>query len=201
MDANIGTWNPDWPSTRTDFWDLLVSTRSLATDWDGGYPTGEDLCDVFAQVLTQSLIASSAGGKFPALDFQWCFKCYFIMALEERRAAGEDFTALRNEWYSEYSKLEGRTKNHPASAEFYHRVINVGIGRKPFRTQQGYIGLGPFILRPGDVVCVFYGSRVPFILRPVGDRFQFLGECYLHGIMNGEALSDGRNMSQTFQIL
>jgi hypothetical protein len=41
------------------------------------------------------------------------------------------------------------------------------------------------------VVCVLYGGQTPFILRPKVERYQFIGECYVHGIMEGEALDLG----------
>jgi hypothetical protein len=171
------------------------------TDGGKGYPTGEDLYDVFAQVLVLNTTKSSTGEEFHAVDFQWYFHAYFIMALEELRAAGKDFTALRSKWLDEYIDLEQRTRGYSGNAEFSHRIINACIGRKPFRTQQGYIGLGPHIARHGDIVCVLLGAHVPFILRPVGDQYQLLGECYVHGIMDGEALEEGRTRCQTFEIM
>ena len=53
-------------------------------------------------------------------------------------------------------------------------------------TDRGFIGLGPSYTQPGDIVCVLRGGNVPFVLRPLeGDYYQFVGECYVHGIMNG----------------
>jgi hypothetical protein len=43
-----------------------------------------------------------------------------------------------------------------------------------------------------DVVAIVYGLQFPVVLRPLGEeRFEFLGTCYVHGIMSGEAL-EGR---------
>lgn len=42
----------------------------------------------------------------------------------------------------------------------------------------------------GDIVCVFLGDSMPVILRSVDRHFQFVGECYVHGIMRGEAMDD-----------
>jgi hypothetical protein len=39
---------------------------------------------------------------------------------------------------------------------------------------------------------VLAGGKVPYLLRTVGDeqenRFQFVGQAYVHGIMHGEAV-------------
>ena len=45
----------------------------------------------------------------------------------------------------------------------------------------------------GDVVCVLNGSVVPFALREIQDgAFHLVGECYVHGLMNGEILHLGK---------
>jgi hypothetical protein len=55
------------------------------------------------------------------------------------------------------------------------------------------IGTGLDGTRVGDVVCVLYGSDVPFIIRQVGNKgeYKLIGECYVSGIMHGEALDMG----------
>lgn len=47
------------------------------------------------------------------------------------------------------------------------------------RDRSGYLGIGPAVMRPGDEVCVLFGGRVPFILRPIGDHHLLLGDSYL----------------------
>lgn len=40
----------------------------------------------------------------------------------------------------------------------------------------------------GDIICTFLGCHIPVILRQkTEDTYEFVGECYLHGIMNGES--------------
>ena len=46
----------------------------------------------------------------------------------------------------------------------------------------------PAALEAGDVVCVLFGGKVPFCLRPMGRRYLIVGECYAHGLMKGEAV-------------
>jgi hypothetical protein len=56
-------------------------------------------------------------------------------------------------------------------------------------TDNGCLVMGPSETCQGDVVCILYGSDVPFVVRQtVDDTFQFVGECYIHGLMRGEAL-------------
>ncbi|KAF2257159.1 hypothetical protein BU26DRAFT_575683 [Trematosphaeria pertusa] len=59
--------------------------------------------------------------------------------------------------------------------------------KRPFLTRDGYVGMGPLYMRPRDVVVVFMGARLPYVVRPVeGISFRLLGECYCDGIMDGE---------------
>ena len=66
---------------------------------------------------------------------------------------------------------------------------NAYAWRRLFRTQSGYLGIGPQSLQIGDVVSILPSSNVPFLLRQVEDnRYRLIGDAYVHGIMHGEAL-------------
>lgn len=54
-----------------------------------------------------------------------------------------------------------------------------------FKTQRGYFGLGPRWLRPGDEVVIFDGGETPFVLTPWQNAWKVVGDCYLHGWMDG----------------
>jgi len=80
------------------------------------------------------------------------------------------------------------------------------LNRVFFITKDGLMGLGPRHTRPGDEVVVLSGSQIPFILRNrristvqfdlgIGSlrliwQYRVLGDCYVHGIMNGEAVEN-----------
>lgn len=57
-----------------------------------------------------------------------------------------------------------------------------------FVTEGGRIGWAPPAARPGDVVAMFQGNRVPFLARSTGERgpWEYVGGCYVHGCMDGE---------------
>jgi hypothetical protein len=61
--------------------------------------------------------------------------------------------------------------------------------RRLMVTQGGIVGTAPCRARPGNVVAVLYGCSIPLVLRhdPPADRWQVVGEAYVHGYMNGEA--------------
>jgi len=74
-------------------------------------------------------------------------------------------------------------------------------GKRPFLTQMGYLGMGPVEGKPGDVVAVFCGGHIPFIVRsqPEGqDMFSYVGEAYCDGVMDGEVTTKKK---QTFWLV
>ncbi|KAF4436105.1 HET-6OR heterokaryon incompatibility (het-6OR allele) [Fusarium acutatum] len=65
-------------------------------------------------------------------------------------------------------------------------------GKKFFITEAGYIGAGPCCLEPGDSVCILFGGDTPYTVRPSSassDEYLFLGNAYVHGIMEGETIT------------
>jgi Heterokaryon incompatibility protein (HET) len=59
--------------------------------------------------------------------------------------------------------------------------------RRPFLSAQGYVGLVPSRAQIGDIIVIIYGAIVPFVIRHSDEgRFKFIGEAYVHGIMDGE---------------
>lgn len=71
--------------------------------------------------------------------------------------------------------------------------------RRGFSTDKGRIGLGNRDIRVGDSICVLGGGSMPFILRQVeghggGVAYQYIGQAYVHGIMDGEAMNEGRDL-------
>ncbi len=71
----------------------------------------------------------------------------------------------------------------------WNRVANAASTNRVFAvTTNGYYVLGPKVMEVGDIVRVFTGGKMPFAVRPWGKRFLLVGECYVHGLMNGEAI-------------
>ncbi|ERF76469.1 hypothetical protein EPUS_06131 [Endocarpon pusillum Z07020] len=70
------------------------------------------------------------------------------------------------------------------------RTLIARTRRKRFcSTDNGRLGWTPDPAQEGDLICIFYGAKVPHVLRPCGDgRYRLLGGAYLHGMMDGEAM-------------
>jgi hypothetical protein len=92
-----------------------------------------------------------------------------------------------------------------------HDHIN---GRSFFITEKGFMGIGSPSVNAGDEVWVLFGGRVPFVLRRLkeepssvqdegvhkGLNFLSIGDCYVHGIMNGEAVLESQVHTQTVAL-
>jgi hypothetical protein len=57
-------------------------------------------------------------------------------------------------------------------------------------TSKGYIGAVPEQAQQSDLVCILFGCSVPVVLRKRKEEncYSFIGECYLHGFMDAEAI-------------
>ena len=65
------------------------------------------------------------------------------------------------------------------------------FGRRLFETSRGFIGLGPAAAQIDDEICLLLGGQVWYVLRTRKDgHHEFIGECYVHGMMDGQACED-----------
>lgn len=65
-----------------------------------------------------------------------------------------------------------------------------GFIRRFFVSKGGCVGLAPLGAREGDDVCILFGAKTPMAIRNRGECYEFVGECLVYGIMDGE-LMDG----------
>jgi hypothetical protein len=63
----------------------------------------------------------------------------------------------------------------------------VSKGRSICTTQQRRICSGMNAVKTGDVIATFEGADRLFVLRPVGDKYQLIGDAYVDGLMLGKA--------------
>lgn len=85
-------------------------------------------------------------------------------------------------------------------------------GRRFMTTEAGYMGWAPDNMygndedqtRIGDLIAIVFGCSTPIVIRPYGEHFQVVGDAYIQGLMDGEAiefLESGRYMVQDFTLL
>ncbi|KAK5175799.1 uncharacterized protein LTR77_000939 [Saxophila tyrrhenica] len=90
------------------------------------------------------------------------------------------------------------------AAHFHQAMLRACTNRKFFLSTAGAIGLGPQDMRAGDLICVLYGCLWPVVLRTLGDNYEVVGVCYMHGNMYGEAVREQRQpggVETTFTLI
>ena len=74
--------------------------------------------------------------------------------------------------------------------ERFKRVIASRSGYRRLGITDDYLmGVFPERIQVGDVIVIVFGAAKPFVFRPVGNAHILIGECYVHGIMDGELIS------------
>ena len=69
---------------------------------------------------------------------------------------------------------------------------------------KGYMALVDEEVQEGDCLCALYGVSILYVLRPKEEGFGFVGECYVHGFMDGRAVGQaekGEAEEKTFRII
>ncbi|CAG8949911.1 hypothetical protein HYFRA_00004241 [Hymenoscyphus fraxineus] len=137
--------------------------------------------------------------------------------ISTRKIDLEDLDAI-DRWFQEAGLIparedtgEPKRKLTQTSGDIENAIRSATIRRRFFRTKNGHFGLGPPKTQRGDCVYVLLGGQTPFILRPAGGRsirrdrnypmlghqkvacYEVIGDCYVDGLMNGEAMGDWEN--------
>jgi hypothetical protein len=131
-------------------------------------------------------------------------KSWYGLQVTEAVAHLDDFASyMRQEiptlsyLFTMYPDVDGGAKRFKQAAD------SACNGRRLFSTHLAQFGLGPSAMRAGDRICVLFGSDVPFVLRPEDGWYSLVGECYMYGLMEGQAIEGwrtGRLRDSTFSI-
>jgi len=91
------------------------------------------------------------------------------------------------------SALIAKGEENSQLVQYLKRVQSVIWNRKFFRTENSQVGVAPGRAFCSDIVCILWGCDVPVLLRRFrnggdAEQFELIGECYVYGLMDGEAL-------------
>ncbi|CZR68110.1 uncharacterized protein PAC_18009 [Phialocephala subalpina] len=161
--------------------ELFITIVSAAECWAANlksYPTGEKLEDV----VWRTFMANRGWIK--------------IEEPEKDRIAFEAYKKLRGPLFPSYppppphldSSQEELLKQQ--MWPFQARVLEANQGYRFGVTACGHMGLFPNESKNDDLIFIIPGASTPFIIRPDpnGTCFTLVGDCYVHGMMNGELL-------------
>jgi hypothetical protein len=78
-----------------------------------------------------------------------------------------------------------------------HEIKEMTHCRRLVISSRQYMGLVSRTAQAGDVICIFFGGAVPYVLREKGDgTYNFTGECYMMEMMHGEVFDEGNTTSE-----
>ena len=177
---------------------LLTSGRLIAevtrvanhrfADYEGEYGEG----DFRSWLGDQALIPRIAAAIDQRPDLQcsgverWRYiKWLIAMTVTCGRFQEEDGSKFRAGIPGEYTDLLMVIQSYGSS---YCRSLFKCRGRRLAMLDKYSLGLVPDYAKVGDIVCVLHGSSTPMALRAKEDAYEVIGECYIHGIMYGEAV-------------
>lgn len=81
----------------------------------------------------------------------------------------------------------------------YVKVMNALYERRPFISTEGFVETVPAHSQPEDLIGTILGASFPFIFRRMPEgQYELIGEAYVHGIMDGAGLKQGRYVDSVY---
>jgi hypothetical protein len=108
------------------------------------------------------------------------------------RQTNAEFSIFGQKLREFFPTTQGRYSEQHLTVNHAHDMLLSVIAllaRKLITTKSGYLGLAPEQVQKDDLVAILFGCNFPVILRPSGQHYIYIGECYIDGIMNGELIN------------
>lgn len=157
-------------------------------------PTWQDFVFPLSSVLTGATRLDEGAAQGEPMWQQRADCAAYLLKFEEiktRRDTGGFLQSLSSEDRETIQVLA----SSGSAAIFIQDTTWNSMCRKVFRTSRGHFGIGPRIMKTGDVCVVVPGSVYPLVLRKRGDGYRVVGPALLYGFMNGEAFEGAHDGS------
>jgi hypothetical protein len=87
-----------------------------------------------------------------------------------------------------FQRLRWSITQRPDSGRFHETFVRACVDRRFFVTRRGLMGIGLDALKEGEVIAILFSGKVPYVLRALETGYKFVGECYVPGLMDEEAV-------------
>ena len=147
------------------------------------YPTGEPVQDAYRRTLVAN--KDKHGDKALPSFLQHYDRMLAWLQIEEQvKATGETVPSPENLGFDQ----DELTLIYASLVEYAIPMASCMDQRRLCLTKKGYLGLVPDVAKEADSIFVVLGAEVPFVLSGCDGEYRLLGDCYLHGLMEGKAL-------------
>lgn len=163
-------------------------------DLEAKYLNGDSAFFAYVQTLSDGSVTTSS----------WDTRDYHDISKAEWLAQGAAYLTMALGESGHVSQEVCQVAEHGDHLKWSRAANGACKQRKFGRTKGGYYLLGPKVMKAGDIICVLFGGKMPFCLRPWGPRYLFIGECYVHGLMGGESidmLQRGQLSEEIFELI
>lgn len=161
-----------YPTKLSTPWPWTV--KELFEDLDPGHddPARQHVIEACASTFTAGYVQEASDP--PRTDLPELFDIVEELAVI--------FSSPKNELEDWVYLNKGRTH--------YNVVSDCLAGRAIVTTNNGYVGLAPLSVRPGDLIVAFVGRHSLTVIRdivPSVSKYHLIGQCFVHGFMSDEA--------------
>jgi hypothetical protein len=116
---------------------------------------------------------------------------------ERWRLANREFRIGGQRLHNYFSDRIPNNASEYDYTETYSCFDRTSKGRLLMTTANGYLGWAPDNIygnkedqtKKGDLICIIFGCSTPIVIRPHGKLFKVVGEAYIQGLMDGEAMN------------
>ena len=163
----------------------LMDCQKFATG--GTEEIHRDRFEEFWRTMTCSL---TEGGSQAPDKYSEYFSKYlqFMKTVPERYRRGlldSTFTPV------EFSHHYRKTRDFENHKRIEASIEKWSSKRQICLTEKDRLAFVPQKAEEMDIICVIYGSEVPYVLRRMRNgHYRVIGECYVYGIMDGKAVDD-----------
>jgi hypothetical protein len=186
--GDVHEMRDDLPVTTRTFLashELFLRDERIALEQAEKYPTGEDHMAVYWQTL-------AAGQMFNTYEETEEEFNNWYQALRVDRSM-QNMNLNRIPIISDTLTLTGFFLNRAITPSSNFAALTSALFlRRLARTKNSYLSLVPAAARISDSIAICKGGGRPLVIRPHGDSWGIIGECYVHGIMNGQAYDEAK---------